>query len=115
MWESPFFWSSVLGVVAYACVVGGTDPAGRSPRELLKIAGIAVGLSASLLLVNWLFAAVAFRTTVWQLFDADIPGWKFRKTVYLFYTFVVCAGLCCLHALIGLVTAHVSKPSDPRH
>jgi hypothetical protein len=79
MWESHFFWSGVLGVVAYGCVVGGTDAAGRSPRQLIKMAGIAVGLSAAFLLVNWLFAAAAFGTTLRQLFEADIPGWRFRK------------------------------------
>ena len=102
MWENPYLWSSPLGVLVYCWLAwGGDEPFARQPIQMLQLAGAGFAVAILFLLLAWIFAALGYGTTWSQLIRADIPGWQFRKTIYLFYTFTVCTGLCLLHA--GLV------------
>ena len=101
MWDSPFVFNSILGIGAYVWLAwGGANPLAREPAQMLKAGGGCLALCTLFLMLAWAFAAPSYGTTFAQLLSADIPGWQFRKTVYVFYAFVGCAGLCIVHAVI---------------
>ena len=99
MWENPFVLNSVLGVGAYLWLAwGGTNPLAHEPIHMLKVAAASIAVSTFFLLLAWAFAGPSYGTTFVQLLSADIPSWQFRKTAYMFYAFIICSGLCIVHA-----------------
>jgi len=101
MWNNPFVFFGILGVGAYVWLAwGGKNPLANEPIQMLKAGAGGFALCTLFLLLAWAFAAPSYGTTLVQLLSADMPGWQFRKTVYLFYAFVVCSGLCIVHAVV---------------
>jgi hypothetical protein len=101
MWDHPFAFNIILGICAYIWLAsGGTTSLSQEPAQMLKVGGFCLALCTLFLLVAWAFAAPSYGTTLAQLLNADMPSWQFRKTVYMFYAFVVCSGLCVAHAVI---------------
>jgi len=105
MWDDLFAFNIILGIGAYVWLAwGGTNPLAHEPMQMLKVGGACLALCTLFLLLAWAFAAPSYGTTLTQLLSADMPGWQFRKTVYLFYAFVGCSGLCVVHGLIVLAS-----------
>lgn len=111
MLENPFLWSGVLGVAAYLWLAFGGAEASRptDPREMLALAAWGAGIALFLLFLSACLAGLFYGVTVWQFFSADIPGWQFRKTVYVGYSVLTSASLCAIHAGIWSLLRRIGR------
>jgi len=100
MWSSPITWCPLLGVFLYSYLIWDrSDSLERDRRQIWLLAAFCVGTSVLFFVPTWLIAALGYDTTLSQMLKADVPGWQFRKTVYLCYSLLTCAGLSAIHGI----------------